>query len=211
MEHREAIPNPYAAPQSLDWSSDVTPEPRMGVYHPRILPRDMVDVLLGLSIGLPGALLVYALPLWLIVVLRAPLVLMPIAVISIVVAAIAAVTAGIQHVTVTPQGITARRGILPAIEIPWRDVVTFRELSRGEAFRVACFAPHRCAPQSLTYRNHVRVSTRTTFLVFPPRDFDMFRVTIESLWTDSLPPGQSVPGIRPSDRGASETRENRGG
>jgi len=188
--------NPYASPQVPQQVAQVPGEPCLGLYQPRLAPRDATDVFLLLGLGVPGAVLVYGLPLGLIVLLRAPAVLMPIAVLSIAAAAILALLLGIQRIIVTPERIVAQRWILPAVEMDWSQIVSIRELTRGEALRVALVAPSRYCSHSLTYLQHFRVETRTTYFVFPPRDVVMFCTTIQSLWSESRPPGR-IPVIMP--------------
>src|SRR5262245_61961553 len=113
MRYHEEPLNPYASPHEPQPAAFVAGEPRLGLYLPRLAPRDGTDYLLLIGVGVPGAVLVYGLPLGFIFLFRAPVILVPVAVLCVVVAAISAVLAGIQRLTVAPQCIVAKRWVLP--------------------------------------------------------------------------------------------------
>ena len=184
--------NPYASPQT-DSQSVTQAEPRMGIYKPRLAPRDALDVLMGLCIGVPVTLLLYGAPIALVFVLRAPASLIPISFISILVAAILAVLMGVHRVTIYPHEIVTHHGILRSRHFAWADVVSIREVSRMDLLKQVTLTPHRCCSLGLSFRNNFRIETGTSYFLFPPSDVETFRVTVQTLWDEARTGTQSAP------------------
>jgi hypothetical protein len=174
--------NPYQSPQYVPWhpTADVATI-HLGDYPAQLMPRDPIDVMYCLGVGIPGGLLFYALPIGLGLLLKIPPLMLPIIFGTLFTTAVAVALSGITSMSVTATECIAKRRFRRHITFAWREVTAVRELTRGEALAVITLAPQRCCSQTTTSRGHFRIERDAEFLVFAPRDIASFRSTVAGL------------------------------
>ena len=175
VDDTEQPTNPYDPPQVETSLCADTPF----TFGPRVLPRDLVDVVVGILLGLSGCCLLYGVPMLVAYRLGFEPVL-PVFVVLFATVVIA--LHGIRKLSFNDSGIMLKRTLGSPRFVPWSEIIGIREASRTEIVVRSLLFPHQCCTVCMSCRQHYCIEWNGGHFYFPPRDpktfieaFDHFR------------------------------------
>jgi hypothetical protein len=162
--------NPYQPPVT-----DCSASGETVLFHARYLPRDAIDVAIGLPLGIVGAAVVYGLPalafylagfeLSLAVVSSVLLMLGPLIVLGM---------CGLESVRLEPGELQLRRHWRSVVAVPWTRLKGIRLASRGETLQAMATRPPWTCMMGMSYRDHCRIDWEGGHAHFAPRNPELF-------------------------------------
>ena len=167
------------------------------IIKPHLVPRDLVDVAIGLPHGLlfgaVGPLLIAGLVGVVFWTLGAP----PVTAFGVAVAvylafAVLVLCWTVRYLELGTEGIRFARIVGRPAFVPWADVEEIAPASRREVVRRGWFSiPPTEASPSLTAKGHYRIRYRGGVQYFPPTDIGAFEDATNRLNTSALETGKA--------------------
>ncbi len=139
------------------------------------MPRDAIDWLLGLSLGLAISGVLYgsaALVFWL-------LSFDPLAgIVMVLLTACVVCLFGIQSISIGETGLELRRVFGGSRHLGWEEIRTIRAATRWEVVCFGLLSPWRICTMSMTFRDQYRIDLHRGYFFYPPRECQPFVDTI---------------------------------
>jgi len=154
---------------------------------PRILPRDIIDILIGFPIGVLSAALVMGVP----ALIVAFSVSVDAGAITFLLLYAASFLFLVRSVEVEQDAIIFRRVLGKPKRLLKSEIVSIEEAPRQEVvihgWLWPIFPLAREMSASLSARNHFRIRWQSGFCYFPPKDIEQFRNAISEMMQENPP------------------------
>ena len=149
-------------------------------FKPRILPRDFLDVVIGLPVGLFGFCIVFIVP----TLVMAMLFGFPACLITFLLLCIVWLLFTVQSMTLDVEGIHFQRILGSPKHLSWQTIISVEEATRREVVLHGWLwplFPTREMTFSLSTKHHFRIRWTGGYCYFPPKDIEQFRKKVSEM------------------------------